>query len=226
VSLTSGRGPLGPDPAGRFSPPLPSGVVFVEPFQRRVRGVVGERTVIDSERVLLVHRSGHPPSFAFPAGDVGDVASAPDPDAPGHVAVAWDAVDAWYEEEEQVFLHPRNPYHRIDCVPTTRRLHVEVGGVVLVDTIETLGLYETALAPKLYVRPDAVRMDLLVPSASTTYCPYKGTASWWSAVIDGAVVDDVAWSYEDPIQESIAIRGLLSFDVDRASVTTDLPGQN
>jgi uncharacterized protein (DUF427 family) len=66
-------------------------------------------------------------------------------------------------------------------------------------------------------------MDLLQRSDTTTYCPYKGTASYWSAVIDGVVVDDVAWSYEDPVPESNALRGLLSFDTGRVSVVTDFP---
>jgi uncharacterized protein (DUF427 family) len=198
-------------------------VVYVEPFRRRVRGVVGGETVVDSERVLLVHRAGEPPFYVFPADDVHDVAFDTEPEAPGNVRVAWDAVDAWYEEDEQVFLHPRNPYHRIDCVRTSRHLHVEVAGEVLVDTTGTIVLYETALEPRLYVGRDDVRMDLLVPSSTTTYCPYKGTASHWSAVIGDTVVEDVAWSYEDPLPESSAIRGLLSFYDTKATVVHDVP---
>lgn len=223
MSLTTGRGPLSPDPAGRFSTPMPSGVVYVEPFPRRVRGVIGDGTVVDSERVLLVHRPGRPPTYAFAAGDVRDVAAEPDPDAPGHVSVAWDAVDAWYEEDEQVHGHPRNPYHRVDCLRTSRRLRVEVAGTVLVDTDATIGVYETSLAPKLYTAPAAVRTDLLRRSETTTYCPYKGTATWWTAVIDDITVDDVAWSYEDPYPESEPIRGLLSFEPQRVTVLADLP---
>jgi uncharacterized protein (DUF427 family) len=225
VSLTTGRGPLGPNPAGRFSTPLPTGVVYVEPFPRRVRGVVDGRCVVDSERALLVHRPGRPPTYAFPVADVRQTActAEPEPEAPSHVSVPWDAVEQWYEEEERVFGHPRNPYHRVDCVRTTRRLRVEVGIVTLVDTRDTIGVYETSSAPKLYVRPEAVRMDLLVRSTTTTYCAYKGTASYWSAVVDDARVDDVAWSYDDPIAECAAIRGLLSFDSARSTVVDDLP---
>jgi uncharacterized protein (DUF427 family) len=223
VTLTSGRGPLSARPAGRFSPPLPPGVVYVEPFRRRVRGLAGGRTVVDSERVLLVHRPGHPPAYVFPAADVHGAPTEPEPEAPGHVQVPWDAVEAWYEEEEQVFLHPRNPYHRVDYVRTTRRLRVEVAGAVLVDTTDTLGVYETALEPLLYVRPDLVRTDVLVPSPTTTYCPYKGTASYWTAVVGDATVADVAWSYEDPRPESVVLRALLCFDAARATVRHDLP---
>ena len=201
--------------------------MYVEPFPRRVRGYRGDDVVIDSDHVLLVHRAGQPPTYAFPSGDVSpDLPAADvtaDEDAPGHVRVLWDAMDSWYEEEEQVFGHPRNPYHRIDCVPTRRRLRVEVAGAVLVDTDATIGLYETSLAPKLYVERAQVRTDLLVPSATTTYCPYKGTASWFHAVVGEVTVDDVAWSYEDPLSESTPIRGLLSFEPLRTTLTHDLP---
>jgi len=223
VSLTTGRGPLGPKPAGRFSTPIPDGVVYVEPFPRRVRGLVGGRTVIDSEAVLLVHRPAQPPTYAFPESAVDGVATEPEPEAPGHVRVDWAAIETWFEEDEEAFGHPRNPYHRVDCVRTTRRLRVEVGGVDLVDTTTTMGVYETSLAPKLYVERAAVRMDLLVPSETVTYCPYKGTASYWSAVVDGDTHADVAWSYVDPLPESLPLRELLSFDPARATVVADLP---
>lgn len=223
MSLTTGRGPLSPRRAGRFNPPIPDDVVYVEPFLRRVRGLVGERTVIDSEGVLLVHRPGQPPTYAFPIGDVADAPAEPEPEAPGFVRVAWDALDRWYEEDELVLGHPRNPYHRVDCVPTSRRLLVEVAEVTLVDTVGTTGVYETALAPRLYVDRAAVRMDLLVPSDTTTYCPYKGTASYWTAVVDGVRIEDVAWSYDDPLPESLPLRELLSFDDARVDVTHDLP---
>ena len=225
MSLTTGRGPLSRRPAGRFSLPVPEGVAYVEPFRRRVRGLDGDGTAVDSERVLLVHRAGQPPAYAFPAGDVraGLAGAEPAPDVPGYVQVPWDAVDTWYEEDEQVFGHPRNPYHRVDCVRTRRRLRVEVAGTTLVDTDATLGVYETALDPRLYVARDRVRTDLLVPSDTTTYCPYKGTASYWSAVIGGTTVADVAWSYERPLPESLPLRGLLAFDPARATVDQALP---
>jgi uncharacterized protein (DUF427 family) len=223
VSLTTGRGPLSPRPAGRFSAPVPSGVAYVEPFPRRVRGVAGGVAVVDSERVLLVHRPGQPPAYAFPAGDVAVPTAEPEPEAPGFVAVPWNAVDTWYEEAEEVSGHPRNPYHRIDCVRTARHLRVEVAGVTLVDTTTTLGVYETALAPRLYVARALVRTDLLVPSATTTYCPYKGTASYLTAVVDGTTVEDVAWCYDDPLPESLPLGGMLAFDPERATVTDDLP---
>jgi uncharacterized protein (DUF427 family) len=223
MSLTTGQGPLAFHPAGRFDVPLPGPVVYVEPFRRRVRGRADGKTLIDSERVLLVHRQGQPPTFAFPVEDVPPEKAEPESAAAGYVRVPWDTVDEWYEEEERVFGHPRNPYHRVDCLRSTRRLRVVVAGETLVDTTDTVGLYESALEPRLYVRPDLVRMDLLRPSPTTTYCPYKGTASYWAAVVGGTIVENVAWSYEDPLPECIPIAGLLSFDGTLVTVVDDLP---
>jgi uncharacterized protein (DUF427 family) len=222
VSLTTGRGPLSPVRAGRFSAPVPDGVTYVEPFRRRVRGEADGRTVVDSERVLLVHRPGAPPTYAFPAADVRGAPAEPEPEASGYVRVPWEAADAWYEEEDRVLGHPRNPYHRVDCLHARRRLQVQVAGVVLVDTTETVGVYETALDPRLYVRRDQVRAPL-EPSSTTTYCPYKGTASYWTVRVDGATVADVGWSYDAPVPECLPLRSLVAFDPAHATVVEDLP---
>ena len=93
----------------------------------------------------------------------------------------------------------------------------------LVDSTKTVAVYETALEPRLYVDRDGVRMDLLTRSSSQTYCPYKGTATYWTAAVGDVRVEDVAWSYEDPMPESSAIAQLLSFDESRATVRHDLP---
>jgi uncharacterized protein (DUF427 family) len=223
VTLTSARGPLGPDPAGRFSPPIAPGTVYVEPHLRRIEAVVDGRTVIDTEAALIVHRPGHPVSYAFPVDQVGDLPHEAESEARGYVRVPWDAVDAWFEEGRRLVHYPPNPYHRIDCRPTRRRLRVDLAGTTLVDTSDTIILFETALAPKLYVDPAAVRTDLLQPSDTTTYCNYKGDCTYWSATIGDTVVGDVAWSYEDPYPESVPIKGFLSFDPAGADVVAQLP---
>jgi len=179
--------------------------------------------------VLLVHRPGRPPAYAFPAGDVHDVdglATEPEADTPGYLTVAWDAADAWFEEDEEVFGHPRNPYHRIDCLRSRRLLRVEAAGVTLVDSTDTLAVYETALEPRLYVEPGLVRTDVLEPSTTRTYCPYKGTASYWSARIGSELIEDVAWSYEDPVPESAPLGRYLSFYENRLTVVADLPASD
>lgn len=224
MTLTAGRGPLGVRRAGWSVPPLPAeGVVYVEPHPRRIQALVDGRVVLDTEQALLVHRPGRALAYAFPSEVVGDLPNAPEPAAPGFVQIPWNAVDTWVEEGRPLVTYPPNPYHRVDCRPTTRRLRVAVGGTTLVDTDDTLILFETALEPKLYVDRGRVRTDLLRRTETTTWCNYKGWATWWAAVVDDVVVEDVAWSYEDPFPESTPIRGLLSFEPTRVDVHAELP---
>ncbi len=219
MTLVAGRGPLSSDPAGRFSPAIPAEVVYVEPHPRRVQAIKDGRPVIDTERALMVHRPGHPLSYAFPSDEVGDLPAEPVAEAPGFVQVPWDAVDTWREEGRELVHYPPNPYHRVDCRPTRRRLRVSVAGITLVDTDDTVIIFETALEPRLYVDPTLVRTDLLRRSETSSYCNYTGFATYWSAVD----VDDVAWSYPDPPPESLPIKGFLSFDAARADVVAELP---
>jgi uncharacterized protein (DUF427 family) len=223
MTLVAGRGPLSADPAGRFSPAVPAGVVYVEPHPRRVQAVQGGRVVIDTEHALLVHRQGRPLSYVFPADEAGGLPSVPEPAAPGYVHVPWDAVDTWLEEGRELVHYPPNPYHRVDCRPTRRGLRVTVNGTVLVDTDDTVIVFETSLEPRLYVDRSQVRTDLLRQSETQTYCNYKGFATYFSAAIDDEVVEDIAWSYPDPPPESLPIKGFLSFDIARADVLAELP---
>jgi uncharacterized protein (DUF427 family) len=222
MSLVAGRGPLSKDPAGWFSPPLPADVVYVEPHPRRVQALRDGCVVIDTERALMVHRREHPLSFAFPADAVAELPNFPVLEAPGYVAVPWDAVDTWLEEGRTLVHYPPNPYHRVDCLPTNRGLRVTASGTTLVDTTNTVIVFETALEPRLYVDPSFVRTDLFQRSNTSSYCNYKGYATYWSVVGD-TVVEDVAWSYDDPPAESLPIKGYLSFDGARADVLAELP---
>ncbi|MGB6512335.1 MAG: DUF427 domain-containing protein [Mycobacterium sp.] len=223
MSLVTGHGPLSSAPAGWFSPTLPADVVYVEPHPRCVQAVKDGRTVIDTERALLVHRPDRPLSYAFPADEVRGLPYEPVSEAPGFVHVPWDAVDTWTEEGRTLVHYPPNPYHRVDCRPTRRRLRVEVAETTLVDTDDTVIVFETAVEPRLYVDPSHVRTDVLRQTDTSTYCNYKGVATYWAAVIGDAVVEDVVWSYQDPPPESLPIKGFLSFDAARAEVLAELP---
>ena len=223
MSLVAGRGPLSKDPAGWFTPPLSPDVVFVEPHPRRVQALRDGHVVLDTEEVLMVHRRDHPLSYAFRPTQIGDLPSEPVPEAPGWVRVPWDAVDTWREEGRELVHYPPNPYHRVDCRPTRRRLRVTVAGADLVDTTDTVIVFETAVETRLYVDPAHVRIDLLRPSPTTSYCNYKGHAAYWSAVVGDTVVEDVAWSYPDTPPETSPIRGFFSFDAARATVSAELP---
>ena len=225
MTLVAGRGPLSADPVGWFSTVLPPDLVYVEPHPRRVRAVRAGRTVLDTEDVLLVHRRGQPLSYAFPAAAVQELPTEPEPFAPGYLRVPWDAVDTWYEEGRELVHYPPNPYHRVDCRPTRRRLRVTVAGTDLVDTDDTTIVFETALSPRLYVAPTLVRTDLLRRSDTSSYCNYKGYAIYWAAVIGDTVVEDIAWSYPDPPPETLPIKGFLSFDTEKVQVLAELPAE-
>jgi uncharacterized protein (DUF427 family) len=225
MSLVAGRGPLSADPAGRFAPSVPPDTVYIEPHPRRVQAFQGGRQVIDTERALMVHRRGRPLSYVFLAGDVAGLPSEPEPEAPGYVHVPWDAVDTWLEEGRELVHYPPNPYHRIDCRPTKRRLRVrlkDAAGTTLVDTDDTVIVFETSLKPRLYVDPAHVRTNLLRRSETASYCNYKGFATYWSAALTDSV-DDIAWSYPDPPPESLPIKGFLSFDDSRVDLLAELP---
>lgn len=223
MSLVAGHGPLSNRPAGWFSPPLPAPAVYIEPHPRRVQAFVGGDALIDTECALMVHRAGSPLSYAFPVDKVGGLPAVAVPEAPGYVTVPWDAVEVWMEEGRRLVHYPPNPYHRIDCRPTKRRLRVAVGDTVLVDTDDTIIVFETALEPRLYVSPALVRTDLLHRTDTTTYCNYKGVATYWAAVVADTVISDVAWSYPDTPPEAEPLRGHLSFDPARVDVVAELP---
>lgn len=223
MSLVTGRGPLSKDPAGWFAPPVAAGTVFVEPHPRRVQALRDGHAVIDTERALLVHRPDRPLSFAFPADEIGTLPREPVAEAPGYVQVPWDAVDAWLEEGRRLVHYPPNPYHRVDCRPTDRALRVTLGVEVLVDTTDTMIVFETALEPRLYVAPSLVRTDLLRRSQTSSYCNYKGYATYWSAHHRDGVVEDIAWSYAEPLPETLAIRGYFTFDPGRTEIVAELP---
>jgi uncharacterized protein (DUF427 family) len=139
----------------------------------------------------------------------------------GHVRFDWDALDAWFEEDEEVFTHPRSPYSRIDILPTSREVVVRRAGVELARSTRAHALFETGLPTRWYVPRVDVRMDLLTPSETVTHCPYKGRASHFHGRVGDTVVDDVAWSYPTPLPESERVAGLVSFYDDRVTVEVD-----
>lgn len=127
------------------------------------------------------------------------------------VAFYWDRVDAWYEEDEEIFVHPRDPYKRVDVVASSRHVRVIVGGETVADTRRARFLFETRLPTRYYIPPEDVRMDLLAPSDKATACPYKGKARYWSVKIGEEIWPDSVWFYPDPIAECPKIKGHLCF---------------
>jgi uncharacterized protein (DUF427 family) len=150
--------------------------------------------------------------------------SYPDPAAEGlplagYVAFDWPKMDAWFEEDDEVYVHARDPYKRVDVLHSSRHVRVVVAGEVVADTRRPRLLFETGLPTRYYLpRPD-VRMDLLVSSATETRCPYKGIASYYSLRVGGTLVEDIAWSYRFPIPECAKIENLVCFFNERVEAT-------
>jgi uncharacterized protein (DUF427 family) len=130
----------------------------------------------------------------------------------GTVRFEWAALDAWFEEDEQVFVHPRDPYTRVDALRSNRRVRVELDGEVLADSASPVMVFETGLPVRYYVNRTDVRFEHLVPSDTVTSCPYKGmTSSYWSVRAGGAVHKDLAWAYDFPTRQLLPIAGLVAF---------------
>ncbi len=136
----------------------------------------------------------------------------------GHAAFYWDRLDEWFAEDEQVYGHPRDPYHRIDVYRTTRRVRVTLDGTELADSVRARMLCETGLPPRFYLPPEDVAGELLEPSPTRTRCAYKGSASYWHARIGDALYEDLAWSYPDPDDDGRDVRDLICFFDERVDV--------
>lgn len=152
-------------------------------------------------------------ALRFPGSPIEELQSA--------VRLDFPAMDEWFEEDEPIYVHPRDPYTRVDILASTRRVVVEVDGQVAADSSQPRILFETGLPPRYYVPVTDVRMDLLRPSSTQTQCPYKGTATYWSLVVAGTVHEDVVWIYRSPFPESQKIAGLACFYNERVDISLD-----
>lgn len=216
-----------------------------------IRGYVDGHKVVDSRRFTFVWEIPYWPWWFFPREDIagelverGDAATGarrydlvvgshtledaawgyPDrgDDLAGLVAIEFGAVDRWFEEDVEVFVHPRSPFTRVDALASSRHVVVSIDGEVVADSTKPTVLYETGAPARYYLPMTDVRMDLLVASDRRSSCPYKGDARFWSARIGDRVVDDIAWSYTLPRHESLAIAGLVCFYDEL--VDTDIDG--
>lgn len=251
------------------------GALRYEPTEKRIRGTLGDETVVDSRRAVLVWEPKRVvPTYAVPLEDVnGEVVPAPEdaPDSPGiaaigapqlgarvvldpsiafsvhttegepvtirardghraadgfrpsdpaladHVLLDFDGFDVWYEENERNVAHPRDPFHRIDILHSSRHVHVEVDGVVLGESDAPYLLFEPPLPVRYYLPAEHVRTDLFQRSETRSRCAYKGEASYWSAPGE----QDVAWTYREPLREATEIIGRIAFFNERVDLVVD-----
>jgi uncharacterized protein (DUF427 family) len=182
-----------------------------------------------SDKHTRCPKKGEASYYTIRVGDrvVEDVAwYYPDPleDAPpikDLIAFYWDRVDQWLEEDEEVFGHARDPYHRIDIRRSSRHVKVSLDGEVLAQSNRTLGLFESNLPVRWYLPREDV-IVALEPSDKTTICPYKGTASYHSVRLpDGKLAEDLVWFYPDPLPEAAPIKDLLCFYNERVELELD-----
>jgi len=148
------------------------------------------------------------------------------PDSPlealrGLIRLDFAAMTEWFEEDEPIYVHPRDPYTRVDILASSRHIRVEIDGVTVADSHQPRILFETGLPPRYYLPLTDIRMDLLRPSDTHTECPYKGTAGYWSVDTGTAVHEDVVWIYRTPLPESQKIAGLASFYNEKVNVYLD-----
>lgn len=128
-----------------------------------------------------------------------------------YLAFHWDKMDHWYEEDEEVFVHARDPFSRIDCLPSSRRVQVVVDGENVADSRRDVFLFETGLPTRYYLPIADTRLDLLTPSPHQSRCPYKGTAAYYHLTVNGRRHDNLVWYYPEPLAESARIKGLVCF---------------
>ena len=144
-----------------------------------------------------------------------------DPDLEGYAVIDFDAFDEWREEDELLVAHARDPFGTVDTRRSSRRVVIEIAGTTIADSTRSVMLFETFLPTRYYLPREDVQMDLLEHTDTRTACAYKGYASYWSANVDGTVVGDVAWSYEDPHNYAEAVKGMICFFNERVDVSID-----
>ncbi|MCP4084097.1 MAG: DUF427 domain-containing protein [Actinomycetia bacterium] len=223
----------------------------IETSPRRVRVMLGGETIADTIEARLVwehpyypqwyvpraalthvelHEVGSRESKTFGSGQMFDiVAGSARADAaatiwadhPDLVRLDFAAMDHWFEEDEEVFVHPRDPYKRIEILPSSRHIRVEVDGVTVADTHHPTLLVETGLPPRWYLPPIDIRLDLLVSTDTSTACPYKGVAHYWSVVSGDTTHPDLAWGYPTTTRESDPVAGLICFYDEKVDVFVD-----
>ena len=128
-----------------------------------------------------------------------------------HMAFYWNKMNHWYEEDEEVFVHARDPFRRIDCLPSSRRVEVIVDGETVADSRRATFLFETGMPTRYYLPIADTRLDLLSPSRYISRCPYKGIANYYHLTVKGRRRENMVWYYPDPVQEAKRIQSLVCF---------------
>lgn len=183
---------------------------------------VSDRPILDPSIPFAVHTTPGRALDVSAGGEVRDGAAfeIDDPQLDGYVVLDFDAFDGWLEEGEPTVSHPKDPFHRIDVLTGSRHVRLELDGAPLADSVRPTMLFETLL-PTRYYLPRADVLAELVSSPTRTWCAYKGQASYFSAVVGGRTIPDLAWTYPQPLHEATKVRDLVCFFDERVDVVLD-----
>jgi uncharacterized protein (DUF427 family) len=201
-------------------------VGHVEPVPRRIRAMLDGSWVVDTNDALYVWEFPPYPQYLIPERDTA-VSALPDGafrshERDGYLRIEWKALDAWFEEDEEVFVHPRNPFARVDALRSTRHVRIELDGLVLADSGSPVMVFETGLPPRHYMNRTDVDFEHLRPSDRVTECPYKGrTTGYWSVQTPTGLYPDLAWTYDFPVRQLLPIAGMVAFFDERVDVYVD-----
>jgi uncharacterized protein (DUF427 family) len=225
----------------------------IDPTARRIRAFYGGTAVGDSTTSALAYTEGRHPEYLLPTDSIAwdrleaDMAETHDDPlggyhdvlagdgavvgrrydngpADGYVQFDFATMDAWFEEEEQIFFHPRDPFRRVDVIESSRHVEVRVNGVTVAETTRPRLVTETALPERWYIPRADIEWSKLLESTTTSACQYKGIADWWHVDVDGEQLGDVAWGYERPVNEAPKLAGLVAFYGEHAAVETLIDG--
>ncbi|KAK0937339.1 hypothetical protein LTR48_004341 [Friedmanniomyces endolithicus] len=176
------------------------------------------KTVLAHQLSLTVGTKSTSNVLAFPA----TLTEGPAAPLAGLVRIAFDSLDAWFEEDTPILVHPKDPFKRLDILASTRPIRVLINGVLVAETSTSAHLYETGLPCRFYL-PFSALLDpgVLRASATRTRCPYKGEAEYWSVEVGGTVYEDVIWYYRTPTMESAAVAGLVCFYNEKVDIELD-----
>jgi uncharacterized protein (DUF427 family) len=201
---------------------------------KRVRVYAGGQLVADSHAPVLVWEIPYYPTYYLPEEDVRATLKAAADDTydvvigdvtlpgaarrdDGLVRLEFSAMDEWLEEDEPIYVHPRDPYKRVDILASSRHVEVRIDDEVVASSSQPRILFETSLPPRYYLPLSDVRLDLLRPSTTTTSCPYKGNASYWHV----GEHEDIVWIYRTPVPESQKIAGFACFYNEKVDIYVD-----
>jgi uncharacterized protein (DUF427 family) len=163
-------------------------------------------TVIATSWTLVIDDRRTPDSILIFADDL----EGPAAPLSGLVRIQFDAMDQWFEEDTPIYIHPKDPFKRIDVLSSSRPICVSIAGQVVAESNHSMHLYETGLPCRYYLPRKAIRQEVLRPSKTVTHCPYKGAAEYFSVEVKGKVHEDVVWFYNQPLLECAKIEGMLA----------------